>query len=522
MPCQRPLLSLLQAALRGALLAATLLAAADGLPSAFAQQGSGVAPAGDRSQRKAPTKEIRLLFTGDILLSRQVALEIEQKRQSPWTNVGELFHSADWVGGNLEGAVGSSSGCRAASERSPCFAIDPSLLPLARSAGFTALGNENNHAGDLGNGARESTAKVLAAADLLPLTFEASPAFLRFGALTIGMVSVTTVADRDGVPAELPSVALEQKMRLARALSNIVVVSVHWGSELIDWPTEQQRQQAGWLIARGADVIFGSHPHVIQPPECVAGKPVFFSLGNHVFDQKYPATKDGLIADCRLRGADFSCTALHTHTPSGSSFPQDVREDSAADQALAACSVALHPVLSVSGYTLRPQPSSPQDNSGEIWIEGFVGPQSSDRVWRTRPVPVLSLEAGQMGGPANPQFLLSLERHASPIDSERDPRPYVYEVGPHGFIARWRGSALAWPLLDARLLPGHDGVLCALHRRDSFLMLSPESKGTRVAAYRWNGFGFDGITDDGIVASCRALFGSQGKASEQEQESPLQ
>ena len=60
--------------------------------------------------------------------------------------------------------------------------------------------------------------QALAAAQLLPLTFEASPAFLRFRALTIALVSVTTVSDHDGNPAELPSVALEQKLRLAHAL----------------------------------------------------------------------------------------------------------------------------------------------------------------------------------------------------------------------------------------------------------------------------------------------------------------
>jgi poly-gamma-glutamate synthesis protein (capsule biosynthesis protein) len=166
---------------------------------------------------------------------------------------------------------------------------------------------------------------------------------------------------------------------------------------------------------------------------------------------------------------------------------------------------------------LRPQPSSPQGNLGEIWIEGFADPQSSERAWRTRPAPVLSMEAGNLEGPAKPQFLLSLERHESPIDSERAPRPYVYEVGPHGFVARWRGSALAWPLLDARLLPGNDGVVCVLHRRDSFLMLSPESKGTRVAAYRWNGFGFDGITDEGVASGCRTLFGDKESAVPQPQ-----
>jgi hypothetical protein len=38
-------------------------------------------------------------------------------------------------------------------------------------------------------------------------------------------------------------------------------------------------------------------------------------------------------------------------------------------------------------------------------------------------------------------------------------------------------------------------------------MLSPELKGTRVAAYRWNGFGFDGVTDPDVVSACRALYG---------------
>ncbi len=84
-------------------------------------------------------------------------------------------------------------------------------------------------------------------------------------------------------------------------------------------------------------------------------------------------------------------------------------------------------------------------------------------------------------------LLLSLERHNSSIDDEVGLRPYVYAIGPHGLIARWRGSALAWPLIDA--MESKDGVLCALHRGDSFLMPDPAIKTTRIAAYRWNGFG---------------------------------
>jgi poly-gamma-glutamate synthesis protein (capsule biosynthesis protein) len=88
-------------------------------------------------------------------------------------------------------------------------------------------------------------------------------------------------------------------------------------------------------------------------------------------------------------------------------------------------------------------------------------------------------------------LLLSLESHTSSIDDEVGLRPYVYAVGPHGLIARWRGSALAWPLIDA--VESKDGVLCALHRGDSFLLPDPATTTTRIAAYRWNGFGFAGI-----------------------------
>ena len=506
MPFQKPLLTLTVERLGTTTLAAALLAALAIVSTAPAHQDPTVATNDPLRAHRKSTRQLRILFTGDVLLTRQVAAEIRHRHQSPWVHLDDVLHSADWVGGNLEGAVGASPICREGSANSPCFAIDPSLLGLARAAGFTALGNENNHAGDLGPAGRELTRQALGAADLLPLTFEASPAFVRLGQLTIAVVSVTTVPNHAGIPAELPSIALEQKLRLARALANVVVVSIHWGSEFIDWATERQRQQATWLIAHGADVIFGHHPHVVQSPECVAGKPVFFSLGNHVFDQKYPATKEGLIADCQIGDASLSCTALRTRTPSGSSFPKDAHTDPSVGQTLAACPVELHPSLIVSGFMLRPEPSSPGGNSGEFWIEGFTGPDGTERAWRSRPAPVLSLEAGKMEGSRKPQFLLSLERHESPIDAERDPRPYVYEVGPHGFIARWRGSALAWPLLDARLLPSADGVLCALHRSDSFLVLSPESKGARVAAYRWNGFGFTGISEGGTVSACRALF----------------
>jgi poly-gamma-glutamate synthesis protein (capsule biosynthesis protein) len=139
----------------------------------------------------------------------------------------------------------------------------------------------------------------------------------------------------------------------------------------------------------------------------------------------------------------------------------------------------------------------------EIVIEGR---REGTRPWRSQGLPLLSAQVGQLRGAAGPEYLVTLERRSSPIDNEAGARPYVYEAGPEGLVARWRGSALAWPLIDAALLPSSDGVLCALHRRDSFLVLQPSSEGVRTAAYRWNGFGFSGVDDPAVVARCRVLF----------------
>jgi hypothetical protein len=448
---------------------------------------------------------IRLLFTGDILLSREVRREIELTGIFPWTGFADLFKNATWIAGNLEGAVGSAEQCIPTDSDSPCFDVPASLIPLLSKAGFRAIGIANNHSSDLGPTGRTATRAVLRNAGIEALSFEDSPLFMTLGGQTVAIVAVSTVPGRDGSRTEIPSTALRQKLQLARSLAESVVVYIHWGSELLDWPNTGQRDAAAWLIQNGVDLVVGHHPHVVQAPECVGGRPVFFSLGNHVFDQKYPATKEGLIADCSIRGGVLSCEGISTSTPPASAMPQlSPASASVAGDALRACPVRLARRVAVNGFSLRGRSTDDGDGRSRYSIEGT---REGMRPWQSKALPLLSAEAGKLAGPGGPEYLFTLEEHASTIDGEEGVRPYVYEALPGGLVARWRGSALAWPLLDATLLPKGDGVLCALHRRDSFLVLQPNVTGVRAAAYRWNGFGFSGIDDVNILARCRAVFG---------------
>ena len=457
----------------------------------------------------SPTRaaeEKRLMFLGDVMLAREVEREADIRRESPWAHIG-TFGTADFVMANFEGAMEDPAqpkeGCKGVLE--PCFEVPPSMLSYLREAGITAAGLANNHANDLGEAGLARTRQALRAADIDPLGFDDSPGFVRIGNRVIAIVAVNVVKDRKGSGDPLPSREAERKLRLARSLADWVIVSIHWGAELKDWPQPPQKKLAAWLIDRGADAIVGHHPHVVIAPECIQGKPVFYSLGNHVFDQKYPDSKKGLIADCRIKGNLLNCQALQTQTSPESAFPRlDERPiPLKTKQALAHCTVPARSGLAVADWRLRPWTEQGRLSSGTLVIEGQSPGRKS---WRMSGRQVLSAEIGTLD-PSQPPFLFTVERHPSPMDGENSPRPYVYAVSDRGLVARWRGTALAWPLVDARLLPvGGETLVCALHRADSFLQLNPQETGTRTAVYRWNGFGFSAANDDRAIPACQALF----------------
>lgn len=71
--------------------------------------------------------------------------------------------------------------------------------------------------------------------------------------------------------------------------NDITIVYAHWGTEYELEENENQREKAHEFIDAGADLIIGSHPHVIQPIELYKNKAIFYSLGNFIFDQYFSA-----------------------------------------------------------------------------------------------------------------------------------------------------------------------------------------------------------------------------------------
>jgi hypothetical protein len=130
--------------------------------------------------------------------------------------------------------------------------------------------------------------------------------------------------------------------------------------------------------------------------------------------------------------------------------------------------------------------------------------QKGKRIWITHPMPIITLASSKLDG--EHEYLFALEKHYSNLDREIGLRPYVYDIDDKGLFAKWRGSALAWPLLDAVLSPSDGKILCALHSGDSFIKHDSTATNTRIAVYQWNGFGFNGINDSIACESCRKLL----------------
>jgi poly-gamma-glutamate synthesis protein (capsule biosynthesis protein) len=92
------------------------------------------------------------------------------------------------------------------------------------------------------------------------------------------------------------------------------MVYAHWGLEYSKTPGEDLKETAHALIDQGADLIIGSHPHVIQEKEIYRGKRIYYSLGNFIFDQYFrPATRRGLAVKVVIDAKDLALSFQEFH-----------------------------------------------------------------------------------------------------------------------------------------------------------------------------------------------------------------
>ena len=121
---------------------------------------------------------------------------------------------------------------------------------------------------------------------------------VRFGFVALGDSKqselVFAAQDRPGI-ASLTDENIKSALQAVREVSDVVIAMPHWGSEDIFIPNWIQRKQAQQLVAAGADLVVGNHTHVVQGKQEINGVPIFYGLGNFVFDQGLRDHRQGVI-----------------------------------------------------------------------------------------------------------------------------------------------------------------------------------------------------------------------------------
>ena len=249
-----------------------------------------------------------ILFSGDVLLSDHILNAYSRAGGiSGVLDQGYLsaIQSADYFAVNEEFPF-SSRGTQAP-DKQYTFRLAPEKVSLFKEMGIDAVTLANNHALDYGTDALLDTCEILDQAGILhtgagkDLDTAKQPVLFEKNGQRVALIGATRVipkadwAATKGHPGMLSSYEVSVEPLLAQiaechASGDKVVVLIHWGIERDEMPQEYQRALARRYIDAGADLVIGSHPHVLQGIEYYKGKPIFYSLGNFVFGQSIDKT----------------------------------------------------------------------------------------------------------------------------------------------------------------------------------------------------------------------------------------
>jgi poly-gamma-glutamate synthesis protein (capsule biosynthesis protein) len=236
-----------------------------------------------------------MVLVGDVLLARNIEFLMAKNGEDyPYRGIdfSTLAHRPAIVG-NFESSIPQLHVPTPVKQMR--FSVLASYIPSLALSGFTHFSLANNHSLDFAKTGYGNTQKVLEQNQMRALGHPNQ----------LNSKSVEFVEVHDKIVAVIAAHTLQQLplyselkvvFEYASARSDFQLVYVHWGTEYVSTHNPRQREAAQRFVDAGADVVVGHHPHVVQDIQLIDGVPVFYSLGNYIFDQ-YDSreTQEGLV-----------------------------------------------------------------------------------------------------------------------------------------------------------------------------------------------------------------------------------
>jgi len=211
--------------------------------------------------------------------------------------------------------------------RDTTFTADPALIAGLANAGIDWVSLANNHIRDAGGQGVLETIENLEARGLRHggagenAAAAHTATILDAGGVQVGILGYDAIAagsaagpDRIG-SAQLSAAACRTDIAAARSRgADVVIVFPHWGAEYDPTPFDGQQELARACLDAGADMIIGNHAHWAGAIEVHDGKPIWYALGNFVFDQVWSEpTMEGITLELTFSGTELRQIRMRPH-----------------------------------------------------------------------------------------------------------------------------------------------------------------------------------------------------------------
>ena len=282
-----------------------------------------------------PSKPATLAFAGDVHFESPIREQLDADPRGLLDDIQPVLERADVAVVNLETAV-TAGGDPAPKDY--VFRAPDSAFDALRAAGVDVASMANNHGMDYGeSGLRDSLAAAKAAGfPVIGIGTDEETAYRPYvtevKGQRIAVIAATQVLDshlisawtagpgKPGLASAKDEARLVEEVRRAGEVADVVVVYLHWGTELVGCPTADQQSLARKLVTAGADAVVGSHAHVLLGGGYLGDTYVHYGLGNFVFyAYSGPGIESGVLTltvqDGGVREAEWTPARISSGVP---------------------------------------------------------------------------------------------------------------------------------------------------------------------------------------------------------------
>jgi poly-gamma-glutamate capsule biosynthesis protein CapA/YwtB (metallophosphatase superfamily) len=266
---------------------------------------------------------VKLVFAGDVVLGGPVGALVEKDHDGDYgflfEQVSKCLNKADVVFANLESVASLAGEPKTTNEGAVLYRADPKSLTALKNAGVDVVSLANDHVFDYGREGLEDSFNRITGAGLSyvgagnDLEEAQSPVIFAKGGIKIAFVAFSFVGSsawaaktqshagiRSGISWGSVT-ALESTLYKVRDTADFVVVSMHFGTPYSALPDNSKQDALAHLaIERGADLVIGHHPHVLQPVMVYLDKHIAFSLGSFISAETKENANKGMLLEVNV------------------------------------------------------------------------------------------------------------------------------------------------------------------------------------------------------------------------------